>query len=153
MNITNYPGTWQEYVKRPDNLGLPISTVTRKYMRESEIFNSQLFEALQQNPFTLSTPQSTSGGSIKPTIQVVSPNCIQFVVDTTDYTNFGMEIEVSSDTNYTADWGNGDSSSGILSSGYTTVSYAYSDYGQQYTVNFCFDNAVNVTRLEFFGND
>jgi hypothetical protein len=42
------PGPWAQYVKRADNAGLPLQEVTKKYMMESNLYSTQLFEALQQ---------------------------------------------------------------------------------------------------------
>ena len=41
------PGPWAQYVKRADNVGLPLTEVTKKYMMESNLYSTQLFEALQ----------------------------------------------------------------------------------------------------------
>ena len=42
------PGPWAQYVKRADNVNLPLTEVTKKYMMESNLYSTQLFEALQQ---------------------------------------------------------------------------------------------------------
>lgn len=42
------PGPWQQFVKRADNVGLPIAEVSKKYMTESTLYANQLFEAIRQ---------------------------------------------------------------------------------------------------------
>lgn len=42
------PGTWQQFVKRSDNVGLPLNEVTKKYMMETTEYSNQLFEAIRQ---------------------------------------------------------------------------------------------------------
>lgn len=42
------PGTWQQFVKRADNVGLPLTEVSKKYMTESTLYANQLFEAIRQ---------------------------------------------------------------------------------------------------------
>ena len=41
------PGPWAQYVKRADNIGLSLYEVTKKYQMESNLYATQLFEALQ----------------------------------------------------------------------------------------------------------
>ena len=46
--IQNDPGSWAQYVKRADNVGLSLQEVTKKYTMESNLYATQLFEATQQ---------------------------------------------------------------------------------------------------------
>jgi len=46
--IQNDPGSWAQYVKRADNIGLSLQEVTKKYTMESNLYATQLFEATQQ---------------------------------------------------------------------------------------------------------
>ena len=76
------PGPWAQYVKRADNVGLPLTEVTKKYMMESNLYSTQLFEALQQqqqsqqsavaagatNPTPSITPSVTPTISVTPSI-------------------------------------------------------------------------------------
>lgn len=58
------PGLWQQYVKRADNVGLPLSEVTKKYMMESNLYATQLFEATQQqSPVAVAGPASGGGSA------------------------------------------------------------------------------------------
>ena len=76
------PGPWAQYVKRADNIGLPLHEVTKKYMMESNLYATQLFEALQSQQQSL---QSTavaavgSGGASAPPASSIHSNCIEFV--------------------------------------------------------------------------
>ena len=42
------PGSWAQYVKRADNIGLSLQEVSKKYTMESNLYATQLFEATQQ---------------------------------------------------------------------------------------------------------
>jgi hypothetical protein len=46
--IQNDPGSWAQYVKRADNIGLSLQEVSKKYTMESNLYATQLFEATQQ---------------------------------------------------------------------------------------------------------
>ena len=46
--IQNDPGSWAQYLKRADNVGLSLQEVTKKYTMESNLYATQLFEATQQ---------------------------------------------------------------------------------------------------------
>lgn len=62
------PGPWQQYIKRADNIGLPLHEVSKKYMMESNLYATQLFEATQQSPVAIAGPAS-GGGSATEQIQ------------------------------------------------------------------------------------
>lgn len=61
MFITNDPGSWQQYVKRKDNIGLSIDTVKRKYLTESIRYNEEQFRN-QQFINSLTAVSAGSGG-------------------------------------------------------------------------------------------
>jgi hypothetical protein len=62
------PGPWAQYVKRADNVGLPLHEVTKKYQMESNLYANQLFESLQQQQ---QSQQNTSiAGAGLPTVSV-----------------------------------------------------------------------------------
>jgi hypothetical protein len=62
------PGPWAQYVKRADNAGLPLQEVTKKYMMESNLYSTQLFEALQQQQ--QSQQSAVAAGATNPTPSV-----------------------------------------------------------------------------------
>jgi len=39
--IVNDPGPWQSYVKRADNIGLPLMEVKQKYLKEQALFEAE----------------------------------------------------------------------------------------------------------------
>lgn len=82
-------------------------------------------------------------------VYAVNGSCITFIMDATnnDYTG-NIRIEVSSDTAYTVNWGDGVEESGEISGG-TSIDHTYGD-GGVYTVQLCFDNPAAVTELEFY---
>ena len=61
--IQNDPGSWSQYVKRADNIGLPLTEVSKKYMMESHLYSTQLFEALQQQQSMQSAVAAGAGTS------------------------------------------------------------------------------------------
>ena len=61
------PGPWQQYIKRADNIGLPLHEVSKKYMMESNLYATQLFEALQQSSTDVSDANSAGGSAPSPT--------------------------------------------------------------------------------------
>ena len=79
------PGPWAQYVKRADNVGLPLHEVSKKYIMESNLYSTQLFESLQQQQSEQSavaagagqpevtpspTPSVTPSVSVTPSISV-----------------------------------------------------------------------------------
>lgn len=59
------PGPWAQYVKRADNIGLPLHEVSKKYMMESNLYATQLFEA-QQTQQNILNALGESGASFTP---------------------------------------------------------------------------------------
>lgn len=57
------PGPWAQYIKRADNVNLPLHEVSKKYMMESNLYATQLFEALQQQQSMQSAVAAGAGGS------------------------------------------------------------------------------------------
>lgn len=60
MIISDHPGSWQFYVKRPDNIGLSILEIKQKYIKEEFDYFNQLnwLQSTGGSPFT--TPFTTS---------------------------------------------------------------------------------------------
>ena len=61
------PGPWDQYVKRADNINLPLNEVSKKYMMESNLYATQLFEALQQQQSMQSAVAAAGAGLGAPT--------------------------------------------------------------------------------------
>ena len=80
-------------------------------------------------------------------------NCIQFVVDTTDSTEFIFSFVTSVPTTFTISWGDGTTESETGSGGFYEESHTYTQQGRRYTVRICFDSPETVQQLEFYGND
>ena len=68
------PGPWAQYVKRADNVGLPLHEVTKKYQMESNLYATQLFESLQQQQQSQQSAVAAGAGlpdpSVTPSISV-----------------------------------------------------------------------------------
>ena len=81
-------------------------------------------------------------------------NSIEFVVDTTDYDSFDMEIDANQEITATINWGDSNTEE-ITFSGTTNAYHQFniSGVGVQYTIRIGFSDATQVTRLEFYGND
>ncbi len=60
----NDPGPWQWYVKRPDNVGLPIMEVRRKYMQEQILFENYI--STLNTVSTVSTAAAGAAGGPAP---------------------------------------------------------------------------------------
>jgi hypothetical protein len=80
-------------------------------------------------------------------------NCIEFVVDTTDGTEFILSFTTSEPINFTIQWGDGSTYPGVGGGGFYEESHTYPQENEQYTARICFDNPETVTQLEFYGND
>ena len=144
------PGPWAQYVKRADNIGLPLHEVTKKYMMESNLYATQLFEALQSQQQSL---QSTavaavgSGGASAPPVSSLPSNCIEFVVDTTEGTYFNFSFNTTGPINFTVDWGDGTTHDDSGFGGFYSEDHEYPESDTQYTVRVCFDDITVVTEF------
>lgn len=148
------PGPWQQYVKRADNIGLPLHEVSKKYIMESNLYATQLFEALQQSPVSVAGP--ASGGGSAPAPAPVNPlpsNCIEFVVDTTNTDYFAFSFNTTGPINFTIEWGDGTTHDDSGFGGFYEETHTYPETGKQYTARICFDDPSIVTELDFYGND
>lgn len=61
----NNPGPWQSFVKRSDNVGLPLMAARDKYLREQLLFENYMSFVQQQNQLMA----QSSGGGGKPSPQ------------------------------------------------------------------------------------
>ena len=80
-------------------------------------------------------------------------NCIEFVVDTTDSTEFIFSFVTSVATAFTISWGDGTTHPDSGAGGFYEESHTYPQEGRQYTARICFDSPESVLELEFYGND
>ena len=65
MYLTEGPGPWQAFVKRPDNVGLSIMEARQKYLNEQLLFEEQM-SYLQlwntQNTMSPTAPGASAAG-------------------------------------------------------------------------------------------
>ena len=47
MYITKDPGSWQQYVRRADNIGIPLNELAKKYTMESNAYVQQMLTEAQ----------------------------------------------------------------------------------------------------------
>jgi hypothetical protein len=79
-------------------------------------------------------------------------NCIQFVVDTTDGTEFTFSFNTTGPINFTITWGDGTTHPDSGAGGFYEEIHTYPEIGQQYTARICFDSPESVLELDFYGN-
>ncbi len=145
------PGSWAQYIKRADNIGLPLNEVSKKYIMESNLYATQLFEALQMQQQSMQS--AVAAGASAPSVSSPLPsNCIEFVFNTTSGTNSSVNVTTSGPTNFTMNWGDGTIFSDAVDGSYD-INHTYADLDQSYTCRLCFDNITLVTELDFPGND
>ncbi len=73
MYITKDPGSWQQYVKRADNIGIPLHELAKKYTMESNMYVQQMLMEEQQRQQVIEQNTSVAGASepsVTPTISV-----------------------------------------------------------------------------------
>jgi hypothetical protein len=63
MYITKDPGPWQQYVKRDDNIGLPLQEVAKKYTMESNMYTQQMLMEIQMKQHQIEQDSSAVGAS------------------------------------------------------------------------------------------
>lgn len=151
MIIANDPGPWQFYVKRHDNIGLPMDVVKRKYLAEGLAFHELMQMSMMESQNT-ANPSSGGASQEMTIVDAVPSNCIEFVNDTTDGTYSEFTITTSGPTNFTIDWGDGTMVSDVVD-GSLDVGYTYADSDQSYTCTLCFEDISLVTELDFLGDD
>ena len=151
MIIANDPGPWQFYVKRHDNIGLPMDMVKRKYLAEGLAFHELMQMSMMESQNT-GNPSSGGASQEMAIVDVVPSNCIEFVNNTTDGTFSEVIITTSGPTNFTLDWGDGTILSDLVDGEYI-ADYSYADSDQSYNCTLCFDDISLVTELNFVGDD
>ena len=66
MFLVNHPGSWQVYLNRPDNKGLPLMEVKNKYMQEQLLYENYISFQMQQQ-LMMSNASAGGGPSPEPT--------------------------------------------------------------------------------------
>jgi hypothetical protein len=83
----------------------------------------------------------------------LTSNCIEFVVDTTDGTEFIFSfVSVTGAINFTIDWGDGTTHPDSGGGGFYEEIHTYPESDREYTVRVCFDNISSVIELNISGN-
>ena len=114
----------------------------------SQLRTQALQEAVRNLSAAAAGDSSSGGGNGLPS------SCIQFIVDTTDDTNFGMSFTSTGEPiTFTIDWGDGTSEEGYGAGGYYEEYHTFPEPNTQYTVRICWDDPSKILELEFFGND
>ncbi len=73
--LGNHPGPWQFFVKRIDNLKLPILEVKRKYLTEQNYFEEQQYRFFQQNNWLRNQPAGDMDPYLStPQIEMLTPD-------------------------------------------------------------------------------
>lgn len=147
--------SWHQFSNLPHIASLPLN----RQLIEYEIYNQNLIHEVmmiqqQQQMLHPNVPVAPGTGAKPEPIVEQNSNCIEFTANTFDSTNFEVIVGTSTETTYTADWGDGTTGEGtLLAEDYTTISHSYENESQEYTIRLCFADASAVTSLEFEGND
>jgi len=80
-------------------------------------------------------------------------NCIEFVVDTTEGTEFIFSFNTTGPINFTIDWGDGTTHPDSGAGGFYEEIHTYPLEDRQYTARICFDSPESVLELNFVGNN
>jgi hypothetical protein len=96
----------------------------------------------------------TGGGAASGSVasENLPSGCIEFVVDTTDGTDFYFSFNTTGPINFTVDWGDGTTHDDSGYGGSYSETHEYPESDTQYTVRVCFDDASSVTELNFENN-
>lgn len=82
-----------------------------------------------------------------------SNGTIQFTIDTTDGTYFGMSFNTTGPIQFIVDWGDGTTHVDDGQGGFYEETHEYAETNQVYTANITFSDPSSVTDLNFYGND
>lgn len=131
-----------EWVKR-----LPLQEQMVQYNMYLENLSSQV-----QNTTNSSAAAGGTAPIPEPTSNVLPSNCIEFVVNTYYGTSYYSTIVSSGPTDYTVNWGDGETEIGNID-GTISLDHNYADADTSYTVRLCFGNASLITELDIIGDD
>lgn len=151
--------TWQQFSTLPGMNQLPLHEIERKYriyineVTEQRIALNMLQERISQAE-AMAVAASNGGGSLIVQDEGLPSGCIEFTANTYDSRYFEVIVGTSTETTYTADWGDGTTGEGtLLAEDTATISHEYENDSQEYIIRLCFADASAVTSLEFEGND
>ena len=148
--------SWQQWVNLPQMSKLTSHEVERQYriyineVTEQRVALMMLQERVSQAE-AMAVAASNGGGSL---IQQIVDNYIEFVVDTTDYDNFQIQITTNSEITITINWGD-EQTEEVTLNGNDTYYHTYepSGTGIEYTARVEFSDPTKVIELDFQGND
>ena len=143
--------TWQQFARLPHISKLALHEQIRQY----DIYNQQIIHEsflIQQQLLYPNTPSSAGAGGRL--VEQIVDNYIEFVVDTTDYDNFQIEITTNSEITITINWGD-EQTEEVTLNGNDTYYHTYSPSGTgiEYTARVEFSDPTKVIELDFQGND
>ena len=145
--------SWHQFSNLPHIASLPLN----RQLIEYEIYNQNLIHEVmmiqqQQQLLYPNTPSSAGAGGRL--VEQIVENHIEFVVDTTDYDNFQIDITTNSEITITINWGD-DQIEEFTLNGNDTYYHTYSPSGTgiEYTARVEFSDPTKVIELDFQGND
>jgi hypothetical protein len=145
--------SWHQFSNLPHIASLPLN----RQLIEYEIYNQNLIHEVmmiqqQQQLLYPNTPSAAGAGGRL--VEQIVENHIEFVVDTTDYDNFQIEITTNSEITITINWGD-DQIEEFTLNGNDIYYHTYSPSGTgiEYTARVEFSDPTKVIGLDFEGND
>jgi len=145
--------SWHQFSNLPHIASLPLN----RQLIEYEIYNQNLIHEVmmiqQQQQLLYPNVPSAAGAGGRLVEQIVE-NHIEFVVDTTDYDNFQIDITTNSEITITINWGD-EQTEEVKLNGNDTYYHTYSPSGTgiEYTARVEFSDPTKVIELDFQGND
>lgn len=144
------------FKRRFSAFDIPETELERMY--QQHVIDSKSFE-VNEAAFQLAIAREAMmghglafGGTVVPEPSPILGNCIQFTFDTTYGTTAYVDFEVSAETTYTIDWGDGGMEGDIVSFN-RSLYHDYAEPDTEYVCTLCFADAGVVTLLDFVGND
>ena len=149
--------SWHQFSTLPGMNKVAKHEVERQYriylneIAEQRIAIHLIQEAARSQAEAMAVATSNGGGSL--IITEVVGDYIEFIADAIYNAYFEMEIQVSADTTYIANWGDGVIEEGSLSEGTTNLTHEFPENSADVPVRITFADPTVVTRLEFYNND
>jgi PKD repeat protein len=110
--------------------------------------NEAAFQAAMAREAMMQMGYGAGGGASQTT-----PTAIQFVVNTTDYPEFGFDFTSTGEPiEFTINWGDGTIHEDSGAGGYYEESHTYAEVGE-YTVTVTFDDPLKILELNFPGTN
>jgi hypothetical protein len=136
-----------QFFNKHQNLQIQKAELERKYrvfLREQEEMRMMQNMAMAKN---------TGGAGQNGPVNILPENCIEFVVDTTNGTYFGMSfVSTGEPITFTIDWGDGTTENGSGYGGYYQEEHTYPEENSLYIVRMCFDDPAKILQLDFYGD-